>query len=303
MIAAFTAALRLPRRTAWMAGGAASVILPVAALIGQPNDFLLTNLVMLNLVLDGTAAGALIAARRDRLAQEARQRVEATQRAVEAERLRIAGELHDVLAHHLTLVNAQVGVAGYLLSSNPQAASAALQGLAGHTRQALEELRATVGLLRYGTADTATDEVAERKPMPRLDQLEELLSSVRLAGTSVNLETDGQPRPMSAGSDLAAYRILQESLTNATKHAPGTSVGVHLEWHDEQLRLHVENDAPAGEVAPGGGTGHGLIGMQERARAAGGSVTAEHTPSGGFAVTATLPTAKRSLTPQTQETP
>ena len=303
MIAAFTVAVRLPRRTAWTAGTTASVILPVAALIGQPNDFLLTNLVMLNLVLDGTAAGALVAARRDRLAQQARARAEATQRAVEAERLRIAGELHDVLAHHLTLVNAQVGVAGYLLGSDPEAARTALHGLAGHTRQALDELRATVGLLRYGAADGAADEVAERKPMPGLARLEELLSDVRSAGTNVRLIVAGEPRPMSPGVDLAAYRIVQESLTNATKHAPGTSVDVHLEWRDEHLRLRIENSAPVGRPPSGGGTGHGLIGMQERARAAGGSVTADHTTSGGFAVHASLPTASRSLTLQTQETP
>ena len=289
MVAAFTAAVRVPRRTAWRAGVVASLLLPLAAIIGQPDDQLLTDLVMCNLVLDGTALGALVAGRRDRLSQEARQRAEDTRRAVEAERLRIAAELHDVLAHHLTLVNAQVGVAGYLLSSDPQAAGTALEGLAEHTRQALDELRATVGLLRRDDADGHD---TGRSPVPGLDRLPDLLAAVRAAGTAVEIRTDGDPRSLPAAGDHAAYRIVQESLTNATKHAPGTRVTLLLDWTDGAvLRLRVDNAPPPRPSSPGPGTSHGLIGMSERARAAGGTVTAGPAPDGGYVVTAALPTA------------
>ena len=290
-VAAFTAAVRLPRRTAWIVGGAASVVLPLAALVGQPDDHLWTDLVMGNLVLDGTAAGALVAGRRERLAHEARERAAHTQRAVEAERLRIAAELHDVLAHHLTLVNAQVGVADYLLASDPGAARTALHGLAEHTRQALDELRATVGLLRYGVGVDG-DEVDERRPVPGVDQLPELVATSRAAGSVVRVRTVGERRPLTAQADLAGYRIVQESLTNATRHAPGAAVEVRLEWTGDELRLSVANGPPARSVRSAPGTGHGLLGMRERAHAAGGTVTAGPTADGGYLVTAHLPVGR-----------
>jgi signal transduction histidine kinase len=312
MVAAFTVGLRSPRRTAWLAGGSAAAALPLLALVTHPAaDYLWTNLVMANLVLDGTAAGVLIAARRERVARDQHERAEQTRREVEAERLRIARELHDVLAHHLTLVNAQASVADYLIRTDPAAAARALTGLAQHTRQALDEVRATVGLLRQptdrpGDDPSNTRSVGPREgnsansaasdgtapPLPTLDQLPELIDTFRSAGTTVEVETHGSQEPLSPRGDLAAYRLIQEALTNATKHAPGAAVTVTLSWDTHQLRIHVHNPASTTPrpIHLARNDGHGLLGMAERVKAAGGTLDVEHSDSGGFAVTAVLPT-------------
>ena len=292
-----------------MPGVAAAVALPLVSILISGTDHLWTALVMCNLVLDGTAAGAIVSARRDRLARDAQERLEATRREVEAERLRIARELHDVLAHHLTLVNAQASVAEYLVRNDPDAAATALEGLTTHTRQALDEVRATVGLLRQSTPDDApasagsapgttsapgstrtTDATAT--PLPTLDQLPRLLSDFRAVGTTVHAEITGVRQPLSPRGELAAYRLLQEALTNAARHAPGAPVTVALEWGTHQLRIRVHNTAPAG-ASPAEDAAHrrgyGLVGMAERVKAADGTLDLQP-ESGGFTVTATLPT-------------
>lgn len=300
-VAAFTVALRTSRLTAWVAGGCAAGLLSLLALITHPvAEHLWTNIVMVNLVLDGTVVGVLVAGRRERMARERRERAEQTRREVEAERLRIARELHDVLAHHLTLVNAQASVAEYLVRSNPDAAVEALSGLAKHTRQALDEVRATVGLLRQHTdaddsnagdpAPTATDGTAP--PLPTLDDLPQLIATVRSAGTVVDVEILGSPTPLTPRGELAAYRLIQETLTNATKHAPGAPVAITLEWDLHHLRIRVVNPTPVTSrpVTPARRGGHGLLGMAERIKAAGGVLDVHQRDSGHFTVTATLPT-------------
>lgn len=291
MVAAYTAAALVPGRTGWLAGCLAALGLPLVAAITQPAGHMWTNLVMANLILDGTAVGVLVAARRERLTREQRELAERTRIAVEHERLRISRELHDVLAHHLTLVNAQAGVAEYLLGTDPAAAGKALAGLAKHTRQALDELRATVGLLR----DTAPGEAANRPPLPTLAELPQLLESVRAAGSKVDLTVSGDPAPLAPGVDLAAYRVVQEALTNATKHAAGARVTVGLDWEEPWLRIRIENPAqpevPLAQRPPGSGLG--LLGMAERVRAAGGAMTVDRPPpgrSGRFVLTVSLPT-------------
>ena len=269
------------------------------ALVSYPaTEYLWTNLVMANLILDGTAAGVLTAARRDRVARDERERAEQTRREVEAERLRIARELHDVLAHHLTLVNAQASVAEYLVRTDPAAAAEALNGLAKHTREALDEVRATVGLLRQhdgpgeGSPATIPAGNSTEPPLPTTDQLPQLVATVRSAGTTVDVQTHGARQPLSPRGELAAYRLIQEALTNATKHAPAAPVTVTMRWEAHHLRIQVHNPTSTTprQASLSGGGGHGLLGMAERVKAAGGTLDLQPGHDGAFTVAATLPT-------------
>jgi len=288
MGAAWTVATRLPRAYAWGGGGLAAVILLTVSLLSRPHSLIATDMVMFDLVIIATAVGRAFRGRRERVERQARQRQADTHAEVVAERLRIARDLHDVLAHHLTLVNAQAGVAGYLMRTDLPAASAALRDISTHTRRALDELRATVGLLRQ---DGETVGPEGRRPVPGLEGLDELLGGFRSAGAVIVLRVTGRSGPLAAGADTAAYRIVQEALTNATKHAPDAGIAVHLHWSPRALELRIENEpAPyRARALPAPGTGHGLIGMRERAGSCGGFLDTRWTPEGGFAVTATLP--------------
>ena len=192
--------------------------------------------------------------------------------------MRIARDLHDVLAHHITLVNAQAGVAQYLLHTDLDAADKALAGIAENTRAALDELRATLGLLR----DESEEET--RAPTPGSAQLGSLMRSFSDAGMDLSVEVRGIPRLLSGPADVAMYRIAQEALTNASKHAPGATVEVEIAWSDRSAQLTVTNTARSSEAAATKavdfGTGHGLMGMRERAGAAGGSLSTAATPGG-----------------------
>ena len=292
MVAAGTYASVRPRAPGWAAGlGAGTVLLAVGA-AAQPLDLLATDVVMLNLVAIATAVGAVVAARRERAERVRREQGEQVRREVQSERLRIARELHDSLAHHLTLVHAQAGVAEHLLATRPEAAAGALQSITDHTRQALHEVRATVGLLRQpGDADPAArTDPAAGGVTPRLEDVPALVDRARATGQDVRVAVTGASRPLPPDTGLAAYRIVQEALTNAAKHAPGSDVRVRLAWVEDRLELSVDNGPavrPAGSGSRGGG--HGLLGIRERAEACGGAATAEHLPDGGFAVRARLP--------------
>lgn len=223
---------------------------------------------------------------------------ERTQRAVLDERLRIARELHDVLAHNLTLVNAQAGVARYLMRSDVEAADAALGDIATHTGRAIDELRATIGLLRRRDDPDGAD--LTLRPVPGLKALDELVRGFESAGTVLDVQSTGTPVPLDQHVDLAAYRIVQESVTNASKHAPGQQVTVVLAWNAAGVRIRVVNPVTADPHRAGGpGTRNGVIGMRERAAASGGTFRAGVAPgSAQFEVVATLPvstTASRRL--------
>ena len=300
-VAAYAVAVRRDGRR-WAPGVTAAVVLPLLSVLISGDDHLWTALVMCNLVLDGTAAGAIVASRRDRLARDAQERLALTRREVEAERLRIARELHDVLAHHLTLVNAQAGVADYLVRTDPDAAARALDGMTRHTRQALDELRATVGLLRRSDdtdepIDHADEADPTRPPLPTLARLPELLDTARGAGLSLSLHEAGTRAELAPGADLAAYRVVQEAITNATKHAPGQPVEVALTWAHRRLDIRVANRPAPHAPTDTSGSGHGLLGMSERVRAAGGILTIDRpaTPDGEFVVAAVLPTEPASV--------
>ena len=290
MAAVWTVASRRPRRVGWSAGFSAALVLFTVAIIARPLALLATDLVMAQLVIIATAVGAQVTARRERIARTRRDTDEAIRRHVTDERLRIARDLHDTLAHHLTVVNAQAGVANYLLRTNPDAASTALTGITEHTLRALDELRATIGLLRYDTGDEPA-ETQELRPVPGLDRLPELRDASQAAGVEVSVTVVGTPRPLPTSVDTAAYRILQEALTNVAKHAPGAPADITLTWSPGELGVQIRN-GPASDVLPtepAPGTGHGLIGMRERAHACGGSVTTGRTPDGGYLVQAALP--------------
>lgn len=211
-------------------------------------------------------------------------REEEARRRVGAERMRIARELHDVVAHHITLAHAQAATADYLLATRPDKAQQVMHHLTATLGSALGELRATVGLLRE--RDDPEGPVTE--PAPGLAQLPQLLASFDRVGLTVTLTQDGTAQPLSPGVDLTAYRITQEALTNVSKHALTTSAAVHLRYTDRLLTLTVSDDGPP--VQTRDGAGYGLIGMRERAHAAGGHLRAHRRDRAGFEVIAELPT-------------
>ena len=288
MLAAWTVASRRHWTVGWTAGGLAAGALLAVSIIAQPGFLIATDMVMFDLVIIATAAGVVVSLRREKAGRRDRDIQEETRRQVTGERLRIARDLHDMVAHHLALVNAQASVAEYLMRNDPKAA-AALSGISLHSRQALDELRATVGLLRSDGDNP--DDAGPGHSTPGIDKLDELAASFRSAGTDVSLTAAGVPAELPPGGDLAVYRIVQESLTNAAKHAPGAAAGVALHWHPDRLEFAVTNGpAPGREPGfRGTGTGHGIVGMHERARSCGGTLTAQPAPDGGFEVLAVIP--------------
>ncbi|MEU8852577.1 sensor histidine kinase [Streptomyces sp. NPDC048564] len=219
-----------------------------------------------------------------------RTREEEARLRVTEERMRIARELHDVVAHHLALANAQAGTAAHLVLTSPQQSQKILTDLTGTTSSALRELKATLGLLRQnGDPDSAPLE-----PSPGLARLPELVSACASAGVTVTVTTTGEPQPLSPGVDLTAFRIVQEALTNVTKHATTEAATVGLSYSDSRLLITVVNDGPAAAgagPAPGAGAlhGFGVMGMRERAHSIGGELRAGPRPDGGFEVTTALP--------------
>jgi signal transduction histidine kinase len=212
-----------------------------------------------------------------------RTREEEARRRAGEERLRIARELHDVLAHSISVINVQAGVAVHLLDKQPDQARTALVAISQASKEAMQELRATLGVLRQ------VDDVEPRAPAPGLAGLGDLLETGRAAGLDVSLETTGEPRPLPPATDLAAYRIVQESLTNVTRHAGASRVSVTIRHAPRDVEITVEDDGAG--LVPGTTLrlGNGLTGMRERAAAAGGELEAGPRPGGGFRVWARLP--------------
>jgi signal transduction histidine kinase len=204
---------------------------------------------------------------------------------ISEERLRIARELHDVVAHHLTVANAQVGTAAHLMAERPEQARHLLTGLNSSTSAALRELKATVGLLR----DSDDDPPASTTPAPSLDQLPELVEACRSAGIDVAVRVAGPPRPLPPLVELTAFRIVQEALTNVTKHAVGPVVTITLTYAEDTFFARVVNTGS--RPGPAGSAGYGLIGMRERAHAVGGWVTAGPADHDLYAVFLTVPLA------------
>jgi signal transduction histidine kinase len=227
----------------------------------------------------------LVLSRRRSAAEEARARAAEAQRRATEERLRIAREVHDVVAHNISLINVQAGVALHLIDEQPEQARPALAAIKEASKETLEELRSVVDALR------SDGEAAPRAPMPGLDDIGRLATRTSEAGLPVRVDVSGTPRPVPAGVDLAAYRIVQEALTNATRHAGATQVIVRLVHGDHDLTVEVADDG-RGAASPhvhNGGAGSGITGMRERVTALGGTFEAGPRPGRGFAVRARLP--------------
>ncbi|MDH6622335.1 signal transduction histidine kinase [Streptomyces sp. LBL] len=288
LVALYTLATHRERRLSWSAGAGAGLWLTLASVLARPGE-ILGALVYFDYAIVAVAVGdsvrnrrAYLAQAQERAVQAERTREEEAQRRVREERIRIARELHDVVAHHITLVNAQAGVARHLMRSHPDKAYEALSHITETSAAALDELRSTVSLLRR-----EGDPPPTLQPAPTFDQLNYLLDSFRHSGLDVRFQRDGEARPLAASADLAAYRIVQESLTNAQKHGSRPTADVQLTYTDQTLWISVINPARQGQR--GGGTGHGLIGMRERADAAHGTLTTALPADGTFRVNATLP--------------
>jgi signal transduction histidine kinase len=224
------------------------------------------------------AVSELVRSRRQQAAEVDRARRADRLRRVGEQRLLLAQELHDVLAHNISLINVQASVALHLLDDEPDRARPALTNIKAASSEALHELRTALDVLRSG------DE-APRAPAPGLADLDDLIAGVRASGLDVRVEDDGPPGPLTADVELAAYRIVQEALTNVTRHAGAGAVTVRLSY-DDGVSVEVTDDGVGG----GGEPGNGIVGMQERAMALGGEVAAGPCPGGGFRVSAHLPT-------------
>lgn len=215
------------------------------------------------------------------------EQAERARRAVAEERGRIARELHDVVAHHMSVISVQAGLARFVFESDPGKARDALGTIADTSGEALEELRRMLQVLRE-----QDPEAAERAPMPTLERLAELVERVRSGGLSVAYTVEGEPRPLPPGVELCAYRVVQEALTNVLKHAGHAHARVLLRYDPHELTVSVLDDGEG--VNPDRvrtGAGHGLIGMRERAKLYGGTIGVGPRSEGGFAVELTLPTS------------
>jgi signal transduction histidine kinase len=228
--------------------------------------------------------GAVVRQRRSGQRQLAEQEIRHSgERALLEERQRIARELHDVVAHHMSVIAIQAEAAPYKVADPPPELAESFADIRASALAGLGELRRVLGVLRTGGRDTA--------PQPGLAELDTLLDSARGGGVSVTVSSTGNPVALPDGVDLSAYRIVQEALSNAMRHAPGSHVKVHVGYRPDGLALEVRND-PAPRPCPSPrfvGGGHGIIGMRERAAMLGGSLAARPTEDGGFEVSAVLP--------------
>ncbi|MFG2865415.1 sensor histidine kinase [Streptomyces sioyaensis] len=231
------------------------------------------------------ALSELVRVRREQLARAGAERAAAERRRADEERLRIARELHDVLAHSISVINVQAGVGLALLDQDPEQARTALTTIKDASKEALGEVRQVLGTLR-------TPGDAPRSPAPGLDRLPELTEQARHAGLAVDISTEGARVALAPGTDLAAFRIVQEALTNIVRHSGSRTARVLLRYLPGVLEIRVDDDGPAtsGAGEPSGG-GNGLVGMRERAAALGGTVEAGPRPDGGFRVRARIPLA------------
>jgi signal transduction histidine kinase len=227
----------------------------------------------------------------ERAARLERERDAQAQIAAAAERARIARELHDVVAHNVSVMVVQADGAGYALDADPERAREALGAISRTGRQALAEMRRLLGVLR------TEDEHATLAPLPDIDQLGELLDATRASGIPVRFTLEGVPQVLPGGAGLAAYRVIQESLTNVRKHAgPEAAATVLLRFCEDGVLVRVTDDGH-GSAAASDGEGHGLTGMRERVGLYGGTVQAGPRPAGGYQVTVRLPYAVPAVLP------
>jgi signal transduction histidine kinase len=276
-------------------GGVVAVVL-LAVAIANPHDiigvFTSTSAVVFAAWLVGLNSRSrrrYAAAVAERAAERELEREERLSRAVADERISIARDLHDIVAHAMSVIAVRSGVARMVIESRPDEAREALGIIETTTRRALREMRLLVGVLRGANSNGAA-----REPAPGLADLDELIDQAGDAGVKVTTEIDGDPQPLPEGAELSAYRIIQEALTNVVRHAGPTRVKLHIGYLADELLIDIVDEGSMKLQSPNFGgqdSGHGLIGMQERAALYGGTLTAG--PHGhGFQVHATLPTSE-----------
>lgn len=293
MVALYSLAARTDRKTTYVVGIAVVAVVVMTAVLAEPGQksvylktigpeaWLLLPPVLGSLTRLRQAYVASVQARAEHA--ERTREDEAGHRVAE-ERMRIARDLHDVVAHHLALANAQAGAVAHLLRDDPEQAEKIATDLTGTTSSALRELKATVGLLR-----AADDAGPALEPAPGLARLPDLVASFASAGLAITITTEGQPRSLSPGVDLTAYRIVQEALTNVAKHARTAHAEVRIAYFRDLLRVSVTDEGYPSFRTPVPGRGYGLVGMRERALSLGGTLRAGRRPDRGFEVTTDLP--------------
>ncbi len=259
----------------------------------RAGEFVVTALMFALIYAAAWAAGSVVRRHRRRVAQLERERRVARAEAVALERRRIAAELHDVVSHSVTVMVLQAAGAARISASDPERTREALLHIQQAGQQAMAELRRLLAVMR---AESGAVGDGEPGPQPRLDDIEVLLTSMRCAGLTVTVSVSGSPRPLDPSIELAAYRTVQESLTNTLKHVGRRACAtVHFGWQERVLLLRVDDDGTGrdpGAAAAGLSTGNGLASLAERLERVGGRLVAGPRPEGGFRVSATLPVAQ-----------
>jgi signal transduction histidine kinase len=267
------------RRDAVVGLGAGLACFAGLALAGVPDLRTKDLLLAVALLVAAWAVGEVVRTRREVQRDQVRT-------AIAEERLRIARELHDVVAHSMSLIAVQAGVGAHVIRADPAAAGRALEVIAETSRKALEQTRSMLGMLREETED------GQRAPTQGLDDLSALVDDARAAGLEVDYSASGKAATIDAAVSLTVYRIVQESLTNVIKHSAAATASVTVRVSDQRLDIEVRDPGPSRPVGRIGSVGHGLVGIDERVRLIGG--TLRHGPQDeGFCVRATLPTAAR----------
>jgi signal transduction histidine kinase len=286
-VAMGTLATKLPIRRSALWAVAVTVVLMGATAVNNPlgatsGGFVLIPANFAVALFAGIAIGnrrAYVESMRDTAEREARRRID-------EERLRIARELHDVVAHTMATINVQASAAAQLLSKRPEEAAESLAAIRAASKEGLRELRAILNVLRH--ADEPEDPT---EPAPGLARLDALAAGVRQAGLPVTVSVTGDARPLPAVIDLAAFRIVQEALTNSIRHAGPATAAVAISYQEAALLVEITDTGRGATLRSedNGGSGHGLRGMRERATAAGGTIEIGPGPSGGFRVAARFP--------------
>ncbi|MDT0451453.1 histidine kinase [Streptomyces sp. DSM 40473] len=272
----------------WLITMAFQVFVSFAGSYGIRSDVFEMSVLSGVLLFAVAAVRAMRESKREVAQQVAVTQVERSRRTVLEERTTIARELHDVVAHHMSVVAIQAEAAPYRVQDTPPELAAAFATIRENAVAALTELRRVLGVVRSENPDAFA---APEAPQPTLADLDGLLDNVRSAGLPVDRVTTGSVRPLPQGVELSAYRIVQEALSNVLRHAPGATARIEVSYVLGGLGLRIVNGRPDRLAKPSPGAGHGVLGMRERVTMLGGEMTAEPTHDGGFEVVAFLPVA------------
>ena len=295
VLAFYTLGAELTRKRSWRIGGIAAVLIVAFTVVGMITLESVDTAAVFSTIISTVTpllVGREVHERRQRF-EELRKRAERTEqereeearRAVADERVRIARELHDVVAHQMSVMTLQADGARRVADGSDPRVIAALETIREAGHRGLEEMRRMVGLLR-----TQTEIEPPTEPLPGLGDVEPLVSQVRGAGVPVDLLIEGRVRPLPESTELTAFRIIQESLTNAVQHGgPNVATKVRVEYGESHLDLTVEDDGRGAAAASGTPPGHGLVGMRERVAVLGGEFSADPKPGGGYRVRARIP--------------